>query len=595
MTAWWAALRGDVRRFGTRALLLAAFFALAGGVVVSAFVGARRDATVVDRLAARVNVATAALLPNDPSFDWSDIARLPNVRTLQRFAVTSFDVVDHPEIETDFPRVGPPTGEPIEDVAVVSGRRADQTRVDEATLGMAMAGRARVGVGDELVVRVQAADVIRAMLVGEQLPPIPPTDVTVRVVGIVKGGPFSGGLQTTEAFAARYADDLVPPGAGYINALVRLDGGEAAIDELSREVDQLAGRPVEVMDVNVFVQSARTATRLESTALLAFAITAGLVVLVLGAVWVGRVQVNVGEAEPPTDLVDAWRGDDRVAAAVRIADLVVGIDDRPVALLALEELKGASVSRPLHGRLPQAVGEVAFAPGELDRLGLAVGDTAHLADGTALHVVGEAFTVALGHTNYDAGGQVTPEQMAAIEAAGTVVKFDVLAIRTAHALSADESDEVWLGRDHDSAGLVDPQHDLGRTRSLPRTLAWFAGALAAVTAAVVLVSSTRRRRRDVAVLQVLGLTRRQARQIIGWQLLASVSVAVVAGLPVGFAIGRTLWQTVVDGVPLRYATPTAWGAVGVVVLGVALLAALLAVRTVTITAADEPALSLRAE
>lgn len=770
MTAWWTALRGDVRRFGRRALLLALFLALGGGVVLSAFIGARRDATVVDRLAARINVATAALLPNDPSFDWSPVARLPNVRTLQRFAVTYFDVVDHPEIEEDFPRVGAPTGEPIEDVAVVRGRRVDQTRVDEVTLGAAMADRSGVDVGDQLVLRVQASDVLRAMIAGGQPPSIAPTDVRVHVVGIVKGGPFAGGLQTTEAFTARYADDLVPPGAGYVNALVRLEGGRAAIDELSRQVDQLAGRPVEVMDVSLFVHSVRTATGLESTALLAFAVTAGLVVVVLGGIWVSRAtsasadslpvlsalgftrrdgillaaalpaaaalvgaagaavvavvlsarfpiglgrelepspgtevhvvgllvgsasiavlgvavalvaarrverratsaapssaprswwvapplpasigtrlavsgwrdggsrsatvaltvgvvavvgaltfgagldraaadgslsgqlfdsfHVNIGRSEPPAELVEAWRGDDRVVAASRITDLVVGIDGASVALLSIDDLKGAGGDRALRGRLPQAIGEVSFAPGELQRLGVTLGDTVHLADGTPLRVVGESFTVALGHTSYDGGGRVTPEQMAAIEAAGTQVKFDVLAIDSKGTLSDSELDEVWLGRDHEASGLVDPQRDLGRTRSLPRALAWFAGALAAVTAAVVLIGATRRRRREVAVLQVLGLTRRQARQIIGWQLLASVAVAIVVGLPLGFAVGRTLWQAVVDGIPLRYATPTAWGAIGLVVLGVTVLAGLLALRPMTMTAADEPALSLRTE
>jgi hypothetical protein len=305
--------------------------------------------------------------------------------------------------------------------------------------------------------------------------------------------------------------------------------------------------------------------------------------------------VGVGPIEPPADLVAAWRADDRVAAAARITDVVVDVGGIPVALLALDDLKGSSASRSLTGRPPAGPGEVALAPGELRRLGASIGDTLSLADGTALRIVGTMFTPEISHTSYDAGGRVTAEQMAAIVASGTPVKFDALAMRAARPLSVTELDDVWGGREHDVTGVVEAQRNLGRTRHVPRALAWFAGTLAAVTAAVVLVTSTRRRRREVAVLQVLGLTRRQARLIVAWQVVASVGIAVAIGVPAGFAIGRSLWQAVVDGVPLRYVTPTDWAAVSLVVVGLAALAGALAVRPVTMTAADEPALSLRAE
>ena len=55
------------------------------------------------------------------------------MRTLQRIAISYFDVVDHPDVYTDFPRVGPATGEPVEGVVLLAGRRADPSRADEVT------------------------------------------------------------------------------------------------------------------------------------------------------------------------------------------------------------------------------------------------------------------------------------------------------------------------------------------------------------------------------------------------------------------------------------------------------------------------------
>ncbi len=592
----------------------------------------------------------------------------------------------------------------------------------------------------------------------------------MHIVGITRGGAFTGGVATTDAFYAAHEADLVPPGVGYLNALVRVDGGPAGLAEVSREVDRIAGRPVELIDVAVLVHPVRRAIQLETAALLGFAITAALVVAVLGAIWMGRaagasaeslrvlrtlgftrrnlvtlaaalpaagavvgafgaagvayalsarypiglgrevepspgrhasalaliagalviaalgvlgaliaarrterratagppapasrhwwiappVTVSigarlavagrrdggsraatvalgvgvvvvvaaltfgagldraahdaalsgqsfdsgvtaVGRADPPTDLAEAWQDDDRVAWGARIVNVVADVGGDPVSLFGIEDLKGTDAARPLRGRMPAALGEVALAPGEMRRLGVGIGDEVALTGGGRLRVVGEVFIPQVGHTSYNEGGRITAAQVDALEAAGIPVKFDSVVLRAARPLTDDDRADLWAGRFFERIGPADTQVRLSRTTSLPRLLAWFAGVLGAVTAAVVLVTTTRRRRREVAVLQVLGLTRRQARRIVGWQVLVSVGIAVGVGVPLGFAIGRTLWQAVVEGVPLRYATPTAWGAVSLVVLGVAVLATVLAAPPVRMTATHEPGPLLRAE
>ena len=75
----------------------------------------------------------------------------------------------------------------------------------------------------------------------------------------------------------------------------------------------------------------------------------------------------------------------------------------------------------------------------------------------------------------------------------------------------------------------------------PLALALAVGVAALVSLSAAVVASARRRRRELAVLQTLGLTRRQLRSIIAWQTLTLLLIAVVVGLPLGIVAGRLAW------------------------------------------------------
>jgi len=75
----------------------------------------------------------------------------------------------------------------------------------------------------------------------------------------------------------------------------------------------------------------------------------------------------------------------------------------------------------------------------------------------------------------------------------------------------------------------------------PLALALALGLAALVSLSAAVAASARRRRRELAILQTLGLTRRQLRSIIAWQTLTLLLVAVTVGLPLGIIAGRWAW------------------------------------------------------
>jgi hypothetical protein len=84
----------------------------------------------------------------------------------------------------------------------------------------------------------------------------------------------------------------------------------------------------------------------------------------------------------------------------------------------------------------------------------------------------------------------------------------------------------------------------GQVRNLPQILSGLLALMAAATIAYLLVTSVRRRRRDLAVLKTLGFVPRQVSAAIAWQATSLVLVAVLIGLPLGLAAGRSIWALV---------------------------------------------------
>ncbi len=198
-------------------LLLVGVIAVAAGIVLTGFAGARRTTSAFDRL--KRNSLTADVSAS-PAIDPVDVRRLPEVAAAGRVA---YVFVAFPDFSDQGRRVVPFVAgdnaqyQSVDRGVVLAGRPADPARVREVTVSPGMAARRHLSAGDH--VRVQAATLadVKRMLSGGELGAHGPT-VDVTVVGVVRQPidlatspenqdvEFLGGSEVvylTPAFAAR--------------------------------------------------------------------------------------------------------------------------------------------------------------------------------------------------------------------------------------------------------------------------------------------------------------------------------------------------------------------------------------------------------
>lgn len=80
----------------------------------------------------------------------------------------------------------------------------------------------------------------------------------------------------------------------------------------------------------------------------------------------------------------------------------------------------------------------------------------------------------------------------------------------------------------------------------------------------------------MAVLRALGMTRWQARGLVVTQASVLAVIGLLIGVPLGFALGRTLWRITAESTPLLYVPPVAFWALVLIVPLALLIANLLA-------------------
>jgi predicted lysophospholipase L1 biosynthesis ABC-type transport system permease subunit len=188
------------------------------------------------------------------------------------------------------------------------------------------------------------------------------------------------------------------------------------------------------------------------------------------------------------------------------------------------------------------------------------------------------------HNGYDDGGWLLPATYESLFKDGFKFHFALAALRPGADVAAfgqrlakatgDPSGQP--GIEFEAAAPLDAVRQISSVRQLPLLLGGFLALLAIGAVGHALATAVRRRRHDMAVLRALGLTRRQARSTVVVQASLLAVVGLLFGVPLGLALGRTVWRVVADNTPVFYVAPLAALALALIAPAALLLVNLLA-------------------
>ncbi|MGH8777231.1 MAG: FtsX-like permease family protein [Jiangellaceae bacterium] len=293
--------RLDLRRRWRSLVVLALLVALAAGTVMTTVAGARRGASAGERLLAQTLPPDIIVVPNQPGFDWDAVRALPEVEALTTILLSSYQIEGvPPEVASEQP--APPADSEatrtIERPVVLRGRLADPARSDEVVITPAFAESTDKDVGDSLTFHLYSPDQADAYFL-ENVEPGEPEGPRVEstIVGVVRSFWYgdetqgdSGSAFPSAGFFTAYEDNLLGAERGaYLNALIRLEGGEAAIPSFTRSLAALTGQPdIDVWNVAEDVRHFQQVSRFEADGLLVFALAAAVAAVFLVGLAIAR-------------------------------------------------------------------------------------------------------------------------------------------------------------------------------------------------------------------------------------------------------------------------------------------------------------------
>jgi hypothetical protein len=329
--------------------------------------------------------------------------------------------------------------------------------------------------------------------------------------------------------------------------------------------DRLArtGRPALAVGIGMATRRGRGATEV--------AVRTALVGVLLGATGLAAAVVFSGSLQGLLDTPSryGWNWDitastedyaglagrkDTAAVAEGIFNQTARVAGRSVYAFALDVKKGSFPAPVSAGRGPVSRDEVALGSDLRHRIGGAdrvIVRTEH--EQATFHVVGTAISPSIDDpVPLDSGVLLTPDGLARlglrnIRSDSSGYHMAVVTFRPGvDVRRAARTIEVHSQNDRTIIYPTTPPEvtKLAQVRDLPRLLALFLAALAALAVVHALVQTVQRRRVELGVLRAIGFTRTQIAATIGWQASALALVGAAVGLPAGVAIGRWLWTGV---------------------------------------------------
>jgi ABC-type lipoprotein release transport system permease subunit len=293
MSAVWAWIRHDLRTRARSLVLLAVLVALTTGVVLTAVAGSRRGGSAVERLLDRTKPATVAVLPNEAGFDWDAVAALPGVEAVARFPLVPFGVEGVEDDAVGFAWLDDGVMHDIERPVVLEGRLADPSRDDEAVITTAFVETYGKGVGDTVTITLNTPEQVDKHFLpeeeGVETPPAGPV-IETTIVGVVRSPWFSdtqggaiGQLTPSPGIFHEHPESFLgTQNLTHINALVRLEGGAAAVPEFREQLAEASGRrDIDFMYLAAEAKHIEDVAGFEADALMVFALAAFVAALFL--------------------------------------------------------------------------------------------------------------------------------------------------------------------------------------------------------------------------------------------------------------------------------------------------------------------------
>ena len=325
------------------------------------------------------------------------------------------------------------------------------------------------------------------------------------------------------------------------------------------------------------VRSALAGTTLSVLAVTAaFTFGASLLQLVhtparYGQAWDAAIDLQFGALTPAH--ARHLLGHDREVVGWSFGDHgIIGIGGTLVPAIGVASGRGPLLSPTLlQGHPPRTARQIVLGTSTLSRLGLRVGDPVTVTVGGHRlrdRIVGRAVFPNFGQgsftpTDLGEGAETTAAVMQPTdgsvgqEAGGPAFQFMLLRLAdgqrgAAGVAQLQRSLAGFCQNVQQSTCVVADQRPNGVTNfaridGIPEVLALLLAVLGVAVLGQMMVVSGWRRRRDLATLKTLGLVRRQVQATVAWQATIVTGLALLAGLPLGVAVGRWAWALFSSG------------------------------------------------
>jgi hypothetical protein len=308
--------------------------------------------------------------------------------------------------------------------------------------------------------------------------------------------------------------------------------------------------------------------------------------------WPAEIEISDAEDTVIDTLVD----DPRLDVVVGGDAASVRIEGESVPAISLRSEKGQLEWELISGRPPATPDEIVLGTRVADRLDKGAGDTVVLAsaDGDRdVAVVGVAVLPTFGGTALGRNVALTEEGLDRFAQSDPFPEATVSPL--ANEQIAAVRDELAARYEVSSVELPADVRNLDELGGIPTVLGAFLGLLAVVALAHALIVAARRRARDVAMLRVLGFTPRQTQSSFVVMAVTTALGGLLPGVPLGIALGSTVWRIVAEGAAVRGDALLAVGPLVIVAAGTLVVALALATWPAWRASRTRPARTLHSE